>query len=322
MFKRFSFLLLFPVLISGCILDKNNSSRVNDELKGIWSTGDAINSLVHITDDSFTTLYYVNTYECYSQYSSKILYSNNSIITRNGHSNKIYEDSWKIVDSQLTLTDERGSRTFSKSDLTINTINLCSSYISNKTTYISIKFKNLPELMPLNHEATESDDEISYIEFDVGISLDLNSNGSHDNGDIDFYLHHTKEKGDTPQLIRSDNFFAHSSLLEPYNEETWLTLTPLVVHNYTVKNNTLIIQFSSSEHVAFSAITSNMNIKISAGYLDKTGRFQYDQFPDSGDFTPVGTDLSHMLDNTDDANSTFSESTSIDIQEISIQFAE
>lgn len=133
-------------------------------------------------------------------------------------------------------------------------------------------------------------------------------------------MHHPKDNGDTPQLIRSDDFFAHSSLLEPHNEESWLT--PLVVHKYTVKNNTLIIQFSSSTHVAFSAITSSMNIKISAGYLDKVGEFQYDQFPDSKDFTPEGTDLSHMLDNTDDANSTFSESVNIDIQEISIQFIE
>jgi hypothetical protein len=322
MFKRLAFLLLFLVLISGCILDKNDSSGVNDELKGIWNTGDAINSLLHINNDSFTFLYYVNTYECYSQYSSNILYSNNSIITRNGHSNKIYEDSWKVIDSQLTLTDDRGSRTFSKSDLTINTIDLCSNSFNNKTTYLSIKFEKLPEVMSLNHEATASDEEISYTEFNISISLDLNSNRISDHGDIEFYLHHSKDNGDTPQLIRSDDFFGHSSLLEPSNDETWLTLTPLVVHNYTVENNTLVIQFSNSEHAAFSAITSSMNIKISAGYLDKTGRSQYDQFPDSGDFTPIGTDLSHMLDNTDDANSTFSESISVDIQEISIQFAE
>ena len=151
MFKRLAFILGFSFLLSGCIFDKDEESGVNDELKGIWNTGDSINSLLHINNESFTFLYYVNTYECYSQYSSNILYSNNSIITRKGHSNKIYEDSWKVVDSQLTLTDERSSRTYSKSDLTIDTIDLCSSYSSNKTTYLSIKFKKLPEIMALNH---------------------------------------------------------------------------------------------------------------------------------------------------------------------------
>ncbi len=319
MFKRLAFL---SFLLSGCILEKDNRSGVNDELKGVWSTGDSINSLLHINDDSFAYLYYVNTYECYSQYSSKILYANNSSVTRKSYSNKNYESDWKVTGSQLTLTNELNSRTYSKSDITIDAIDLCSSYVSNKTAYISIKFKKLPELMPLNHVATASDEEISYIEFDIGITLDLNSNDLSDNGDIEFYLHHTKEKDDTPQLIRSDNFFAHSSLLEPYNEETWLTLTPLVIHNYTVENNTLTLQFPVSEHVAFTAITSSMNIKISAGYLDKTGGFQYDQFPDSGGFTPEGTDLSHMLDNTDDANSTFTESISVDIQEVRVVFVE
>ena len=318
MFKRFLFVLCFSLFLSACVLDESKDSGVSQDLKGVWEQDPLGLSLLSINNDNFTHLYYVTTYKCYSPYSTKILSSNHKIITLEGFNSGTYDESWAVKGDELILTNKHGTKTFLKSNSTESEIELCSSEIALKTTHISIKFKNLPDLIQVNHPLTEE----NQVEFWLDIHLDLNTNNILDNGDIHFYLHHSKDAEAIPESINSEHFFANSNLVELIDDTQVTREAALTAHKYSVENNVLTIQFPTSEHIAYSAITPKMNLKIYALYLDKNGNSQYDQFPDSGSVTPSGTDLSNMFDNSDDTHGTSSEPIIIDLEEISIQFIE
>ncbi len=316
MFKQL--VLLLTISLSGCLLDMESKSGINKQLKGMWSLDTTQATLLHINDESFTHYYYVSTYDCYSQYSSKILNTNSNKISLTGNSNSTYDISWIISDSKLSLISKINTTIYTKPEISLDTIKLCSESISSKTVSVSIKFKHLPNIIQVNHQSTPK----YQIEFLFDIYFDLNANGIIDHGDILFFLHHKKENGDTPETINTESFFASSSLVESDNGELEARHTPLTVHKYTVKNNIFSFQFATSKHIAFSAITPNTNLKIYTQYIDKKGEAQYDFFPDSGELTPSGTDLTNILDNADDAYGTSSEPVIVDIEEISIQFIE
>lgn len=318
MFKRFSFLLCISLILSACVFDKSKNTGVNKELKGLWEQDPSGFTLLSINNDRFMTLYYVDTYKCYSPYNIIILSSSDKTITLEGYNSGTFDENWEVKGDELTLKNEQGSRTFSKSSSTESEIELCSNEIALKTTHISIKFKNLPDFIQVNHPSTEEDD----IELWFDIHLDLNSNNTLDNGDIKLYLHHTKEAGAAPELKNSEHFFAISVLVEPIDGGQDTRWAPLTAHRYAIDNNTLTLQFPVSAHTAFAAINPNMSLKVYINYLDQSGKDQYDQFPDTGRVTPSGTDLSNMLDNSDDVYSTSSEPIIVDIQGISIQFIE
>ncbi len=300
MYKHPAFVFLISLFLSACAGEDNSPDS------GPYGTWRYIDS----TSGSF--LYISENYEeLYTHHESHNCYTSTRKNFSSIDSNRFILESdsgffdWSIQGDKLTLNYGDGlSSTLIKSTDNPDLAAICPDSIDLSVINVAIGFQKLPEAIYAGH----------YL--NLFLRFDLNGNNAHDNGDISFVFLKFSDDETTPIGSLSANsreFIAQES--EHRSTYFYLTRT-----QYSIENNAITFQIRKSEHEAFLNITAEANIHVKVLADDQNSVTQADYFPDYDTYTPSGTDLSNMLDNSDDVYSPTSEPILFDIEEVSLEF--
>ncbi len=317
MYKHPVFILFVLIFVSSCGSESgNNNSSDNqnesdttpriEELYGTWR---------YIDDNSRSFLYIEETYEeyydhkashdCYIANRNEFSNVDNFRLSYQSHVEGTASLGWHILEDKLVLTNSDGtSSTLTRTTDNPRLVAICPDSIELSVVNISIGFQELPESIPAGRYLN------LYLQFD------LNGNGIHDNSDISFVF--LKFSSDDTTPISSLNAYSRKFITQESEHRS--TSYYLAKTDYSIDNNDIVFQIKKSDHEAFLDITAEASIHVKVYTNDQNDVTQADYFPDYDTYTPAGTDLSNMFDNSDDVYSPTSEPIHFDIEEISIEF--
>lgn len=321
MFCRFLFVLFSSFTLIGCDLEGSQNNQSLEDLYGSWKfqhhTG---NSFVYFSETGQTYYDHLESHDCYTTRYYEFQHASNSRLTFRPYNGEETFLDWSMENGVLTFKSSDGiTSTFVRSDLHPNATSSCANPDDSGVIHFSINFQSIPQLLALNHTTTED----RHSEFQIYVDFDQNQNGVDDAGDISISITHHKSTGSTPQFIDLNNFNS-VVLITVAKEDSYRESAFISKFDYTANQNQFTFQIQKSTHIALSQLTNSSSIRVSTFYKDSSGTNQFDHFPGLNLFTPMGTDLTNMVDNLDDVSiyDGEAESINIDIATISIQFVD
>ena len=277
-------------------------------LTGLWQSQDSASQYLSFEQQKAISYTYVG--DCFVAQQQDFQSAEGSVYLSLNHLKGLYQLD-QSSDNSLTLTSDSSVLSFRRSDTLLSSFDMrCGDTSAAGYIKISAEFVNIPDSIGINY----ADSEDGRSEVRLSIFFDKNNSGDLDSGDLQFTIHHHKEKGSSFSNKKITELPSIVSIASKRNGiVSYSPIAPIAVKK---EGNHLTMKVSRSLHRELENISSGTQVLAKMYDYESVSSTRYDCYPEDCNSFTEGVDTSSVIE--DGVSEVGTEGSFIDLKSFSI----